>query len=88
MALGFDEDAPSFPLALFSSSFLWLAAALTFCLAASIFAKKQRACIRNADGKKKTNGDGRKYTYLDESIRPICELQASVLGPRNMNEEC
>ena len=87
MALGFDEDAPSFPLALFllflmaSSRPHLLPSCLNFC-------KKQRACVRNADGKNKTNGDGRKYTYIDESIRPICELQASISGPRNMNEEC
>ena len=38
-ALGAYEDAPSFPLALFSSSFLRAAVALTLCLVASISPK-------------------------------------------------
>ena len=39
-------------------------------------------------GKNKTDEDDRKSTYDDGNIRPICELQASVLGPRSTNEEC
>ena len=38
--------------------------------------------------KNKTDEDDRKSTYDDGNIRPICELQASVLGPRSTNEEC
>ena len=44
-ALGVDEDAPSFPLALLYSSFLWVTAALTLCLATSISAKDNRRAL-------------------------------------------
>ena len=40
------------------------------------------------DCKNKTDEDDRKSTYDDGNIRPICELQASVLGPHSTNEEC
>ena len=40
------------------------------------------------DGKNKTNKNDRKSIYDDDSIHPICELQASALGPRSTNEEC
>ena len=41
-----DEDAPSYPLALLSSSFLRAAIALTLCLAASISTKVKVTGIR------------------------------------------
>ena len=45
-------------------------------------------CIRKADGKNKTEEDGEKSNYDDESIHPIFEIQASVLGPRSINGGC
>ena len=67
--LGADEEAPS--LAFLSSSFLRAVTTLTLCLVASVSTKRQQMYVGKAYGKNKSDGDGRKSTYEDESIHPI-----------------
>ena len=45
MALGTNEDVPSYPLVFFASSFLRVAVALTLCLAASISVKDNKCAL-------------------------------------------
>ena len=54
--LGADEGAPSFPLALLSSSFLRVAITLTLCLAASISTKVKMTGVKKIDDENKTDG--------------------------------
>ena len=87
MALGDDEDSLTL---VFSSSFLRVAVALTFCLAASISTKAKDEYAQVTTKKKmSTKMTGKlKDTYNDENRRLAYEQPASASDLRSKGVKC